>query len=104
MLLYHRVDDTSDAHALSVPNAIFDSHLQWLASECQIVELGELLNKPPEQLPARAVALTFDDGYEDNLRVAAPLLQRYGAPATYFLTTRWLEEYGDTGGTCWSAF
>jgi peptidoglycan/xylan/chitin deacetylase (PgdA/CDA1 family) len=95
VLLYHRVNDAPDAYGLGVPPAIFESQLQWLQSECRIVALEELLGTPPEQLPARAVAVTFDDGYEDNLRGAVPILQRLNAPATFFLTTRWLEEHGE---------
>ncbi len=95
VLLYHRVDDTPDAYGLAVPPAIFESQLQWLQAECQIVGLDELLSTPAERLPSRAVAVTFDDGYEDNLRTGVPLLQQFGAPATFFLTTRWLEAYGE---------
>jgi peptidoglycan/xylan/chitin deacetylase (PgdA/CDA1 family) len=36
-------------------------------------------------LPPRAIALTFDDGYQDNLRLAAPLLEKLRLPATFFL-------------------
>jgi peptidoglycan/xylan/chitin deacetylase (PgdA/CDA1 family) len=36
-------------------------------------------------LPRRAVALTFDDGYRDNLDIAVPLLEELGLPATFFL-------------------
>jgi peptidoglycan/xylan/chitin deacetylase (PgdA/CDA1 family) len=95
VLLYHRIDDTPDVHGLGVPRAVFDAQLQWLRAECQIVPLDEMLRTPHEDLPERAVALTFDDGYDDNLRVAAPLLQHHQAPAAFFLTSRWLEDGGE---------
>jgi peptidoglycan/xylan/chitin deacetylase (PgdA/CDA1 family) len=41
-------------------------------------------------LPPRAVALTFDDGYRDNLELAAPVLQRYRMPATIYLVPGFL--------------
>lgn len=95
VLLYHRIDRIRDVHGLAVPPDLFDAHLQWLQSDCHIVPLEELLESPVEDLPERAIALTFDDGYEDNLLVAAPILQRRAVPAMFFLTTAHLHAAGE---------
>jgi peptidoglycan/xylan/chitin deacetylase (PgdA/CDA1 family) len=42
-------------------------------------------------------AVTLDDGYEDNFRVAAPILRRLGVPATFFVVS----DYVQTGRLFW---
>jgi peptidoglycan/xylan/chitin deacetylase (PgdA/CDA1 family) len=39
------------------------------------------------ELPMNAVAITLDDGYLDNFQEAYPILKKYGAKATIFMTT-----------------
>jgi hypothetical protein len=45
---------------------------------------------PNGDIEDRSVAITFDDGYADNLHNARPLLERYGMPATFFLTSGYI--------------
>jgi peptidoglycan/xylan/chitin deacetylase (PgdA/CDA1 family) len=58
-----------------------------LRSVANVVDLPEALAALGEggRLPSRSVAITFDDGYRDNLDRAAPMLERLGLPATFFL-------------------
>jgi peptidoglycan/xylan/chitin deacetylase (PgdA/CDA1 family) len=62
-----------------------------------IVPLGEALEALATggRLPARPIALTFDDGYRDNLERALPVLERLGAPATFFLVPGFLDRTVD---------
>jgi peptidoglycan/xylan/chitin deacetylase (PgdA/CDA1 family)/SAM-dependent methyltransferase len=87
-LMYHRVGAPGRGpHHLSVSEAAFRAQIEWLARTCSIVTLEELARGNRSSRSNRAVALTFDDGYLDNLSVAAPVLRASGAPATFFLTT-----------------
>ena len=42
----------------------------------------------------RLVAITFDDGYRDNLTVALPLLEKFGLPMTLFVTAGFVGREG----------
>lgn len=95
VLLYHRLDDRADVHDLCVPPPVFEEQLSWLARECHVMPLEELLAGARGGLPERAVSITFDDGYLDTLETALPVLQRLGVPATIFATSRWLQAPGE---------
>jgi len=47
-----------------------------------------------EKLPKRSFAITFDDGFENNFSVAAPVLAQLKIPATFYVTTNFIESNG----------
>ncbi len=94
VLTYHRVADPDadpdlDPHLVSATPDDFDRQMATLSAACRPVGMEEVLRAldggPP--LPARAVLVTFDDGYEDFETVAWPTLRRHGVPATLFVPT-----------------
>ena len=89
VLLYHRVGSLPrDVHRLAVTPAAFRSQLETLTRDWRVVSLGELVGPAVSSSPPEGcVALTFDDGYLDNLDVVLPILEEFQAPATFFLTT-----------------
>lgn len=89
ILLYHRVIDTeSDPFELRVTPKNFTEHLQVIRNISQPISLADLVEGiRGNTLPKRAVCVTFDDGYQDNLYTVTPLLEQYGVPATVFITT-----------------
>jgi peptidoglycan/xylan/chitin deacetylase (PgdA/CDA1 family) len=63
-----------------------------------VVTMDEALNQLDNRSGGRFAVVTFDDGYKDNLTLALPILERYGAPATIYVTTCMIER---TEGAWW---
>lgn len=61
----------------------FEQQLQWLSRWRRVVRLEETLQAPAHR---RLAAITFDDGFRDNLTVALPILERFELPITLFVT------------------
>ncbi len=89
VLMYHKVNDTP-GNPHTVPPARFDGQMAHLDDAgYRVVGLADVLAhyRHGRPLPPRAVLLTFDDGYRDNLEHALPVLERRGYPAVVFVPT-----------------
>ncbi len=72
---------------LAISPEVFDDFLTWLRQHYAVVPLHELMSRVQTGAKTRACALTFDDGWEDNYRVAFPVLRQHGVPATVYVAT-----------------
>jgi len=99
VLIFHRVLREPDPlFPNEVDAARFDELLGWVKSWFNVLPLHEAARRLAEgSLPARAAALSFDDGYADNHDVALPLLQKHGLPCSFFVATGFLD-----GGRMWN--
>jgi peptidoglycan/xylan/chitin deacetylase (PgdA/CDA1 family) len=88
ILLYHRVArHVNDPCGLAVRPRYFARHMRVLRRRVRVVPLAELADDVAGGDGDARVAVTFDDGYADNLLNAAPVLAAEGVPATVFVAT-----------------
>lgn len=87
ILLYHGLDTKGEKNLNGrfLSAARFEKQIQFLSQHAQIVSLDDyFLEKFDKQ--RFTIAITFDDGYRNNLNHALPVLEKYSAHATFFLT------------------
>ena len=83
VITYHSID--SSRSAISISETEFRRHMEWLASgRVPVVSLETLVAGSAD---SDAIALTFDDAYQNFGRIAADLLRDHGFPATLFAVT-----------------
>lgn len=97
ILLYHSIGNClpHDTYGMSVSVKSFREQIRVLSEdeEIEIISLNpstyhSLWNRNGVKLK---IAITFDDGYKDNLYVAAPILVECGSPFTVFITTKFVD-------------
>ena len=79
ILTYHSVGYRE--HDMNVTPEVFREQMEWLAAHYTVVPLDAAADA------AEGVALTFDDGFQDNLLNAAPVLRRLNLAATFFVVS-----------------
>jgi peptidoglycan/xylan/chitin deacetylase (PgdA/CDA1 family) len=95
VLMYHRVlpeghpDRGSEQPGMYVSPETLAMHMNLLGRHFSPIHLEEWCRKAEqkETLPARACAVTFDDGWRDNYQYAWPVLEAAGVPATIFIVS-----------------
>lgn len=96
ILAYHRILPKSDArYSLEQPTMVvtpetFKKNIAWASRYFKFIKLGEWLKmcKHHSAPPGKYCAITFDDGWVDNLEYALPILEKYSVPATIFCVSK----------------
>src|SRR6185295_16502026 len=93
VLIYHSISAPAEAMPsdMDISPARFEQQLRWLSRWRRVVPLLETLSQRSKR---RDLAITFDDGFRDNLTVALPLLEKFGAPMTLFVAAGFLDQDG----------
>jgi peptidoglycan/xylan/chitin deacetylase (PgdA/CDA1 family) len=92
ILTYHGVLSKSDDLYTSrncVDASMFDRQMEFIARHYKVVPLSTFVEwlSLDKKLPPFTAAITFDDGFRNNLTVALPILKKYHLSATVFLAT-----------------
>ncbi len=93
ILLYHKVDyNAAPFFGVAVRPDVFEKQIRFLKRYYKIVDLADLnqLEQLDRTSPSDLIVITFDDGYRNNYRYAAPILKKYNVPATIFLATDYI--------------
>ncbi|MBN3039331.1 MAG: polysaccharide deacetylase family protein [Candidatus Omnitrophica bacterium] len=88
ILMYHRIDKRGEVSSLSVSPSNFEKQMAFLAKhKYNVISLDEFAKakKQGSCLPRNTVVITFDDGYEDNYKIAFPILKKHNIPAIIFV-------------------
>ncbi len=93
ILLYHGVTDTSsqgieNCSGKHVAAELFRDQMKYLSENCNVLSMDDVVSLFNEKkgYPSKSVAITFDDGFRNNYSVAAPILEKFKIPATFYIT------------------
>jgi len=89
VMMYHHVRDVETVRADTVSPERLKNHMAFLREHgYHVIDLDELVSgiSAGHRFPFKTVAVTFDDGYQDNHQQALAILKKYQIPAAFFVS------------------
>jgi len=90
-ILYHGVvsEDSSYFSPRHITKELFERHLKYFVKEFDIISLPEAFDiyRNKKTIKRKAITISFDDGYKNNLNIALPLLEKYNIKTTFFISS-----------------
>ena len=98
ILMYHSIAEERAANyihpSVRISPQLFEQHLLFIKKNFDVLSIDDCAEiiESGEMLSPKALILSFDDGYLDNLEVAMHILDAYNFPAVFYLATRYIDE------------
>src|SRR6185437_5181619 len=88
IVAFHRVNDEMKEDGVTCSSARFQEFCEFFKEHFRVVPASQQVAGCRDYCDmGGTLSITFDDGYQDNFEVAAPILRKLGLPATFFITT-----------------
>lgn len=98
VLMYHDLREDGDYESwLKVSRTAFTQQLEALSHFCDFIKPNDVMDASASKSSRLRVLLTFDDGFANNKTIALPILEKFGIPALFFISTENME----TGSPFW---
>ncbi len=87
ILMYHGIDAVSSTeyNTRFISQSAFEKQTRFFAENANCISLDSFFEGNFDK-DKMNLALTFDDGYQNNLTRALPILEKYNLPASFFIT------------------
>lgn len=91
VVAFHRINDDYPSDLLTTTPEVFEGFCSFFRRHFEVIPLGELTKRLARGGHVEGtLSITFDDGYLDNHDTAAPILESFRLPATFFVTAGYL--------------
>ena len=94
ILLYHGVTESKNTGIINFQGKHlikdeFDRQISFISKNCSLISIDQWIDikKNNLEIPPYPTIISFDDGFRNNLTVAAPILKKYSAPCIFYISS-----------------